>query len=381
MELEIKLFMDTSNTKNKRLDSLDALRGADMLMISGGGAFIYYMHNLTNLKWLNILAYNMEHPEWLKPVTFFDFIFPLFLFISGISLVFSVNSQIRKGASNKAIYKKAFNRMILLMFLGLIYKNSPVNIFDPAHIRYSSVLGRIGMATFLTTILYLNYSWQKRLLWVAGILLGYYAAMFLIPVPGFGAGNLSMEGNFAGWIDRTIMPGRLINGVYDENAMATFLPSFTITVLGAWAGDILRNSDSSSSQKIKLMSIIGVSLLAIGLIWGLHFPIMKKMWTSSFILVTSGASFLAMTLFYWLVDVKKYTKWAFFFKVIGLNSLAIYLAYRFIDFKYTAHELFSGFYGNFISKEWVLVLDSFSSVVLVWLFLYFLYKNKLFLKV
>ncbi len=367
--------------KNKRLDSLDALRGADMLMISGGGAFIFYMHNLTNYSWLNTLAYNMEHPEWLEPVTFFDFIFPLFLFISGISLVFSVNSQIHKGASNNVIYKKAFKRMLILMFLGLIYKNSPVNIFDPAHIRYSSVLGRIGMATFLTTILYLNFSWQKRLLWVAGILVVYYAAMFLIPVPGFGAGNLSMEGNFAGWIDRTIMPGRLINGVYDENAMATFLPSFTITVFGAWAGDILRNSDSSSSKKIKLLSIIGVSLIAGGLVWGLHFPIMKKMWTSSFILVTSGASFLAMTLFYWLIDVKKYTKWAFFFKVIGLNSLLIYLAYRFIDFKYTAHELFSGFYSSFISKEWVLVLDSFGSVVLVWLFLYFLYKNKLFLKI
>ncbi len=127
--------------------------------------------------------------------------------------------------------------------------------------------------------------------------------------------------------------------------------------------------------------IIGVSLIAGGLVWGLHFPIMKKMWTSSFILVTSGASFLAMTLFYWLIDNKKYTKWAFFFKVIGLNSLVIYLAYRFIDFKYTAHELFSGFYSSFISKEWVLVLDSFGSVVLVWLFLYFLYKNKLFLKV
>ena len=373
--------MSNTNKKSIRLNSLDALRGADMLMISGGGAFIYYMHNLTNYKWLNTLAYNMEHPAWLEPITFFDFIFPLFLFISGISLVYSVNSQINKGVSNSDIYKKAFKRMLILMLIGLVYKNSPLNIFDPAHIRYSSVLGRIGMATFLTTILYVNFSWQKRLLWIGGILLGYYAAMFLIPVPGFGAGNMTMEGNFAGWLDRTIMPGRLVNGVFDENAIATFLPAFTITIFGAWAGDILRNNDSSSSYKIKLLSIIGISLIAVGLVWGLHFPIMKKMWTSSFILITSGASFLAMTLFYWLIDVKKQTKWAFFFKVIGLNSLVIYLAYSFINFNYTSHKLFSGFYSSFIPKEWLVVFDAFGAVVLVWLFLYFLYKNKLFLKV
>jgi len=373
--------MSNTTIKSKRLNSLDVLRGADMFMISGGGAFIYYMHNLTNYEWLNRLAYNMEHPGWLEPITFFDFIFPLFLFISGISLVYSVNSQLSKSVSNRYIYKKAFKRMLILMLIGLIYKNSPLNIFDPAHIRYSSVLGRIGMATFLTTLLYVNFSWQKRLWWVAGILLSYYAAMFLIPVPGFGAGNMSMEGNFAGWIDRVIMPGRLINGIYDENAIATFLPALTITILGAWAGDILRNNASSSSYKIKLLSIIGISLIAVGLIWGLHFPIMKKMWTSSFILVTSGTSFLAMTLFYWLIDVKNYSKWTFFFKVIGLNSLVIYLTYNFINFNYTSHKMFSGFYSSFIPNEWLIVFDSFGAMLLVWLFLYLLFRNKLFLKI
>jgi len=172
----------------------------------------------------------------------------------------------------------------------------------------------------------------------------------------------------------------LIDGIYDENAIATFLPALTLTILGAWAGDILRKAETSSSYKIKLLSIIGISLISLGLIWGLHFPIMKKMWTSSFILITSGASFLAMTLFYWLIDVKKYTKWAFFFKVIGLNSLVIYLAYHFINFNYTSHKLFFGFY-SFVAEEWHIVLESFGAVVLVWLFLYFLYKNKLFLKV
>ena len=370
----------TSDTNPKRLYSLDALRGADMLMISGGGSFLYLMHNKTGYNWLNTIAFNMEHSAWLEPLTFFDFIFPLFLFISGISLSFSINSQLKKGALNNDLYKKAFKRMIVLMILGLIYKNSPINIFDPAHIRYSSVLGRIGMATFFTTVLYLNFSWLKRLYWVGGILLAYYAAMFLIPVPGYGAGNMSMEGNLAGWIDRTIMPGRLINGVYDENALATSLSAFSLTILGAWAGDILRNVKTTPLFKIKLLTIIGVSLVGLGLIWGLHFPISKKLWSSSFIFVTAGVSFLAMALFYWLIDVKQYTKWAFFFRVIGLNSLVIYLAYHFINFRYTSHKLFSGFY-SFVGEEWVSVIDAFGAVILVWLFLYFLYRKKWFLKV
>lgn len=369
-----------SNKNYTRLYSLDALRGADMLMISGGGTFLMYMHGKTDLAWLNSIAANMKHSGWLQPLTFYDFIFPLFLFISGVSLAFSINSHLRKGFSKTDLYKKALKRMLILMFLGLIYKNSPINIYDPAHIRYSSVLGRIGMATFLTSLLYVNFNWQKRLLWVAGILLAYYAAMFLIPVPGYGAGDLSFEGNLAGWIDRTIMPGRLINGIYDENAIATSLPAFCLTILGAWAGDILRNEKNSSFYKTKLLALIGVTLIAIGLIWNLHFPISKKLWSSSFIAVTGGASFIAMAIFYWLIDVKQFTKWAFFFKVIGMNSLVIYFAYHFINFNYTSHKLFSGFYG-FISEGWIKVFDAFGAMLLVWLFLYFLYQKKWFLKI
>ena len=363
-----------------RLNSLDALRGFDMLFISGGGAFIHLMYGKTDYSWLNTIARNMEHPGWLEPVTFYDFIFPLFLFISGISLAYSINSHLKKGMTNSDIYKKSFKRMIVLMILGIIYKNTPLNIFDPAHIRYSSVLGRIGMATFFTTILYLNFSWRKRLYWVGGILLAYYAAIFLIPVPGYGAGNLTMEGNLAGWIDRMIMPGRLIDHIYDENALATSLPAFTLTILGAWAGDILRKKEISSSSKTKSLFIIGVSLIVLGLIWGLHFPIFKKMWTSSFILVTAGASFLAMDLFYWLIDVKKYTKWSFFFKVIGLNSLVTYYANHFIDFKYTAARLFAGFY-SIVDPDWQVVIQTFLATIILWLFLYFLYKQKVFVKV
>ena len=366
--------------KSKRLYSLDALRGFDMLMISGAGMFIYLMHGLTNNEWLNAFALQMEHSEWGAALTIEDFIFPLFLFISGISLSFSVNSQVTKGVPNAKIYKKAFTRMLLLILLGFVYKNSPIDFSDPSQLRYSSVLGRIGIATFLTTILYVNFSWQKRLFWVAGILMSYYAAMFLIPVPGFGAGNFTMEGSLMGWIDRAIMPGLLKDGVYDELAIATSLPAVTLTIIGAWVGDILRNHKTNSTYKIKILTIMGISLIVVGWAWGLHFPIVKKLWSGSFILLTAGASVLSMVLFYWLIDVKNYTKWAFPLNVVGLNSLLIYFVYRFVDFGYTSWFLFSGFYehGN---EQWFEVYKTFGGLVLVWLFLYFMYRKKLFLKI
>ena len=270
--------------------------------------------------------------------------------------------------------------MLVLMLLGFVYKNSPIDFSDPSQLRYSSVLGRIGIATFLTTLLYVNFSWQKRLFWVAGILLSYYAAMTLIPVPGFGAGDFSMEGSLMGWIDRAIVPGALKDGVYDELAIATTLPAVTLTILGAWVGDILRNHKTNSTYKIMILTIIGVSLIVVGWVWGLHFPIVKKLWSGSFILLTAGASVLSMVLFYWLIDVKNYTKWAFPLKVVGLNSLLIYFVYRFVDFGFTSWFLFSGFYehGN---EQWFEVYKTFGGLVLVWLFLYFMYRKKLFLKI
>lgn len=366
-------------TKSKRLASVDALRGFDMLLIAGGGAFVFRFLENSGLPWAGKVLIQMEHTTW-HGFTFWDFIFPLFLFISGVSLAFSLNKAIDMGMAKSEIYKKVIKRTLTLIVLGIIYKNTPINIWDPAHIRYSSVLGRIGIALFATSVLYLNFSWQKRLLWVAGILLAYYAALFLIPVPGYGAGDISFEGNLVGWFDRTFMPGRLIQGTYDENAILTQFPALCITVFGAWAGDILRNSNTKQMVKIKYMVIIGISLIALALLWNMHFPINKRLWSSSFILLTSGMGFLALSLFYWIIDIKGYKKWAFFFIVIGMNSLAVYYAYHFIDFYHTSKLLFSGLY-SITPEKWHSTFEALGALLLVWLLMYFLFKKKIFFKV
>lgn len=368
----------TNAPSGRRLASIDALRGFDMLMISGAGSFFALLGGKTGLPWVDALAAQFKHPDW-NGFTFYDFIFPLFLFIAGVSLAFSLNSARHKNLSNTDLYKKAGKRMLILIAVGILYKNAPVPFFEPSQIRFVSVLGRIGFAGFITTILYLNFSPRGRMLWTGGILLAYYAALFLIPAPGYGAGDLSFEGNLAGWFDRTFLPGRLHQGVYDELGLLTQFPALCLTMLGAFGGDILRRQESDW-KKVGKLAWLGLAGIAIGLLWGLHFPINKHLWTSSFILLTAGMAFLSLGLFYLVIDLWGYRKWAFFFQVIGLNSLTIYLAYRFINFRHTSRLLFEGVYKH-SAEPWHEIWQAAGALGLVWLFLYFLYRNRLFLKV
>lgn len=361
-----------------RLASIDALRGFDMLMISGGGAFIFLLRGKTGIAFIDEVALQFEHPEW-NGFTFFDFIFPLFLFLAGTSMAFSLTGGLAKGIGKYELAIKIFKRMLILMILGILDKNAPIDIFDPAHIRYGSVLGRIGLATFVGALLYMNYSWTARLYLGVGILVLYYLVLILIPVPGYGAGDLSFEGNLVGWFDRNFMPGKLKQGTYDELALLTQFPALCLTIFGSLAGDILLAS-YHAGEKLKRHIILGVVGIISGLIWNSIFPINKHLWSSSFIMLTSGMAFILLAVFYWIIDVKGYKRWSFFFRVIGMNSLVIYLAVRFVDFNASSKLLFEGFY-KYAPENWHEVYNALGGFILVWLFLYFLYRNKIFVKV
>src|SRR5687768_12516453 len=160
--------------KPSRLLSIDALRGFDMLMITGGGALLLSLRNKTGMAWVDAIAEQFEHPAW-HGFTFYDFIFPLFLFVAGVSLPFSLHRALALGMSKSTLYRKAFWRMVILLLLGMLDKNAPFPFFEPSQIRLGTVLGRIGIAGFVTTLLYLNLSWRSRLSIVGFVLLAYYA--------------------------------------------------------------------------------------------------------------------------------------------------------------------------------------------------------------
>ena len=365
--------------KHNRFLFLDALRGFDMLLISGAGSFIVLLHGKTRWGWVDWIADQFRHPAW-HGFTFYDFIFPLFLFIAGVSLSISLRRLQEKNWSNKQIIQKVFWRMLILIALGIAYKNAPIPFHTPSDIRFGSVLGRIGFATFASTLIYLYFSRRALIAWIFSILAVYYALLFLVPVPGYGAGDLSFEGNLVGWIDRAIMPGRLLQGTYDELAILTQFPALCLTLFGLGAGEELLGRGHNPQRQSWRGAGIGAILIGLGLLWHLHFPINKHLWSSSFILLTAGMSYIFLYAFYWLIEVKEYRSWAFFFKVIGVNSLLIYLVYRFIDFKQTSDLLFGGVIA-FFADPWHNVLQALGALLLVWLFLFFCDRQKIYLKI
>lgn len=361
-----------------RLVSLDALRGFDMLLIAGGGSFLVRLHGVTGLNGIDELAEQMEHSAW-NGFTFYDLIFPLFLFITGVSLSISMANATLKKIPGKVLLQKAFRRFLILWVLDILYKNAPIDLFHPGNIRYVGVLSRIGLAGLVTTWLLLRSATRSLLFWIGGILLCYFLAMKLIPVPGYGAGQLTLEGNLAGWIDRQLLPGRLIQKVFDENGLLTQLPALCLCIAGAIAGRLLCSPMAKSRQARYLLAGGTVSVL-LGLAWHPFFPINKHLWSSSFILLTTGLSAWLLALFYWLIEVKQYQKWAFPFQIIGMNALLIYYAYHFIDFGYTSKMFFAGFY-NYAAEAWQPSLNALGALVLVWLSLYFFYRKKVFIKI
>jgi len=196
-------------------------------------------------------------------------------------------------------------------------------------------------------LIYVYAGERARYAWFGGILLGYWAMLTLIPVPGCGAGVLTMECSFAGYVDRLLVPGHLYRDVHDPEGLLSTLPAICNALLGIFAGTILRTDGRvlSQNQKTSQLAVYGLICLLVGLMWGVFFPINKNLWTSSFMLVTGGLSLLLLALFYWIIDVKGFTRWTFFFTVIGMNSILIYMAGNFIDFGYTAKALFGGLLG------------------------------------
>jgi predicted acyltransferase len=176
-----------------------------------------------------------------------------------------------KGISKAELAKKVAKRMAILFILGILDKNAPVDFFDPAHIRYGTVLGRIGIATFLVALLYMNFSWRQMLYIAIGVLVLYFAALMLIPAPGFNAGDLTFEGNLVGWIDRNFMPGRLKQTTYDELAMTTQLSATCLTIFGCLTGDLLQKG-LPINKKLAQLALMGIVGIGVGLLWSTCVP-------------------------------------------------------------------------------------------------------------
>jgi len=219
--------------------------------------------------------------------------------------------------------------------------------------------------------------------WIAGtILVGYWVWIAFIPVPGAEAGPFTLEGNWVGYVDRLLLPGRLHQGFFDPEGLLSTLPGIVTAMLGMFTGEFikLRKEGLTDKRKVAGLVLAGVLLLLVGVLWSLVFPINKKLWSSSFVCVVGAYSVWMFALFYYIVDVLGWRKWTFFFQVIGVNSITIYLAQKFIDFSYTSQGLFGGLVG-WMPEAAQPLAGSIGYIAVCWGFLYFLYRQRIFLKV
>ena len=374
--------METPAPKSERLLSLDALRGFDLFWIVGGHGILVALFKLTELGWLGAIDAQLKHVDW-NGFQAYDLIFPLFLFMAGVSTPYSLTRRLTEGARSEVI-RKVIQRGLILVLLGIIYNNG-LQWKGLENMRFGSVLGRIGLAGMFAQLIFaFNFEAPKRLwYWLAGILLGYWAVMSFGHAPGFAAGDLTMEGNFASYVDRLLLPGKLHKGIHDPEGLLAVLPAIGNALLGILAGLWLRRSaeEASGDRKAAGLALAGLALLAVGGLWSFVFPLNKNLWTSSFVLWTCGWGSLLLSFFYWTIDVRGWLRgFGAFFAVIGMNSVLIYMAGKFINFDFTARALFGGV-ANALPAGWGALLLAIGVLAVEWLFLWFLKEKKVFLKV
>jgi predicted acyltransferase len=368
----------TTAVPSQRLYSLDALRGLDMFWIIGAEEFFHSLAKITGSPFWKTLSEQFDHPAW-NGFHFYDLIFPLFLFIAGVATPYSVGRDLEKGVDRQMLLWRVVRRGLVLVILGIIYNNG-LKIRPLAEVRFPSVLGRIGLAYMFANIIYLYTKKRGQIIWLAGLLIGYWLLLALNSAPGFPRGDLSMQGNFASYIDRNIIPGRLYLKIHDPEGLVSTIPAIGTGLMGILTGAFLRNSPFAPSAKALRMVIAGIISLTLALVWNFVFPINKNLWTSSFVLLTGGLSLLFLALFYYIIDVKGYKKWAFFFTVIGMNSILIYMSSRFINWKYATDGFFMWF-NQLVGEPWNAFTYVFCFLAVKWALLYFLYKKKVFLRV
>lgn len=379
-----------SNTTSGRLISLDALRGFVMFWIMSGEHIIHALAKAAPFPFFIWMSSQLHHAEW-NGITFYDMIFPVFLFVAGVSMPYSFEKKMQLAGvktpkelpsnEKQKIYLSMLKRTCILLVLGFVV-NGLLRFDGFDQTRFASVLGRIGIAWFLAGIIYLNFDLKKQIIWFAGILIGYYVTMKWVPVPNFGSGILTKEGSLEGYIDRLFLPGRLHSTVYDPEGIFSTIPAVATALLGVFLGTFLKaKSFYSIKVKLLLMTLSAVILILIGLVWDFSFPINKHLWTSSFVCFVGGFSILFFIFFYIMIDLLGFQKWAFPLILIGSNSILIYIAAEgLVDFKHTADYVFGGLIEYF-PLIWQPFFTALSITFVQLILLYFLYKKKWFLKI
>ncbi|MCF7516438.1 DUF5009 domain-containing protein [Pseudoalteromonas sp. L23] len=376
----------TTNNKPKRLASLDALRGMDMFWILGGQSIFAALFVLTGWQGWKAFEAHTLHSPW-HGFTFYDLIFPLFIFLSGVAMGLSPK-RIDHLTFNerKPFYLKALKRLLLLCAFGVLYNHGwgtgiPM---DPDGVRYASVLGRIAFAWFFCALLVWHTSLRTLAYVGVGILIFYWVLLCFIPVPGGQAGDLSANGvgSWNAFIDTYLLPGiSYQNRPVDPEGVLSSLPAIVNAIAGVFAGRAIANAQTQGEWKtVGILAGSGVLVLALGWLWDMQFPVNKELWTSSFVLVTVGWSAILLAVFYAIVDVLSFQRWAYPFVIIGANSIIIYLASSLVNWTFISKSVFGGVIAA-VPTAWQPLIAVFALLAVQLLVLHWMYKRRIFVSV
>ncbi|HEY0021273.1 MAG TPA: heparan-alpha-glucosaminide N-acetyltransferase domain-containing protein [Longimicrobium sp.] len=299
----------------ERLVSLDVFRGATvaaMLLVNNPGTW-------------SAVYDPLEHAAW-HGWTPTDLIFPFFLFIVGVSMAFSLLPRLEAGDAPGRLFARAAKRSAILVLLGLLLTAFPYYNLDLAHLRLPGVLQRIGLAFLLASAVVLFTRHRAQIGITAALLLGYWAAMMLVSVPGYGAGDLGKDGNLAAYVDRAVLGTDHLwksAKTWDPEGLLSTLPAVATVLLGVFAGRWMRSPRSPADRLVGLF-LAGTAAVTLGWMWNEVFPINKALWTSSYVLLTAGLALHALAVCYWMVDVRGWRRWAGPFVWFGMNAIAAF---------------------------------------------------------
>lgn len=309
--------MNEQILNKERILSIDVVRGFDMLLIIFADQFFTSLHKGVGSSFTGALAKQFHHPEWFGSA-FYDIIMPLFLFIVGAVIPFSMDKIIKGNTKKNVIYRKLIRRFIILFILGWIVQGNLLALSSREFHIFSNTLQAIAVGYFFSSLAYIHLTKKLRYLLFAGCLIIYTLLLTIPVVPGLGRSELLPDHSFAIYIDRLVMGG------FDDGTQYSWLLSgfgFVATTLsGLFAGELIKSNLPRKNVVLQLL-LYGLAGVLLGLVIGIWHPVVKKLWTSSFVLLSSGVCFLLMSFFYWIIDARGKYKWAFPLKVIGMNAI------------------------------------------------------------
>ncbi len=367
--------MNEPSARSPRIASIDALRGFDMLFIIFLDHFFSALNVGVGSPFTQSLAKQFDHPEWFGS-TIYDIVMPLFLFIVGAAIPFSLSRQKQQDSGLSAIYLKLIRRFVILFILGWIVQGHLLEFNIETFSIFSNTLQAIAVGYLFSAIAFIHFNRKVRL-WIFASSLIVYILLLTIPyVPGAGRGVLLPGSSFAWYVDQIVF------GQFQDGTQYTWLISglgfIATTLTGVFAGELIK-SDLPRKKVALYLLICGIAGVLLGLLLGIWHPIIKKLWTSSFVLASSGVCFLLLSFFYWIIDVKGKVKWAFPLRVIGMNAIVAYVLSHVFNFHLIAEQVLYGlkqFVGNF--NYLLLTIGGFG---ILYLILWYMHKNKTFIKV